>query len=227
MISYASAAEDKEARREVILEAALALFLEDTRRLPTVAAVASRSKLAKGTIYIYFDSKEQIFASLLIRELRAFIAFVTRYFENARGDGPEIVAEFVAQYVSYVRDHPSLMWLDSMGYAMLEPNLTDAQALDLNLQFAEALEDAGRAMDAVLGLPQGEGVELLIRSFALTRGLWQLVDIPQSVRTNPSFASHPFARMDFGRDLARALTQYWRGAWEMSPRPDAPDAGGS
>nr|WP_240989601.1 hypothetical protein [Salipiger mangrovisoli] len=52
MITYASAAEDKQARREAILEAALALFLEDTRRLPTVASVATRSKLAKGTIYI-------------------------------------------------------------------------------------------------------------------------------------------------------------------------------
>ncbi|WP_353476784.1 TetR/AcrR family transcriptional regulator (plasmid) [Salipiger sp. H15] len=227
MVTYASAAEDKQVRREAILEAALALFLEDTRHLPTVAAVATRSKLAKGTIYIYFESKEQIFSSLLIRELRAFIAFVTRYFETSSGPGPEIVAEFVTQYVGHVCDHPSLMWLDSMGYAMLEPNLSDEQALDLKLQFAEALDEAGRAIEVALELPKGEGVDLLVPSFSLTRGLWQIVDIPQAVKDHPKFAGHPFSRMDFGRDLSRALTRYWRGAWDVRRYSGPLDTDGS
>ncbi|MCT4371576.1 hypothetical protein CLG85_015120 [Yangia mangrovi] len=65
-------------------------------------------------------------------------------------------------------------------------------------------------------------MDLLFRSFAMTRGLWQVADLPETVRAHPGFAGHPFARVDFGRDLSRALSDYWRGAWEMSRRHAAP-----
>lgn len=212
MVRYATAAEDKQARREVILEAALALFLEDTRRLPTVAAVAARSGLAKGTVYLYFDSKEQIFASLLVRDWLHFIGLIADFFDHSAGTQEERLAGFIDFYVAHILEHPELMRLDSIGYAMLEPALSDAALLDLKMQFSDALDGAGRSMEAALNLRAGEGVTLLFRQFAMTRGLWQVADLPQAVRTHPGFAGHPFARVDFGGDLSHALADYWRGA---------------
>ncbi|WP_194137241.1 TetR/AcrR family transcriptional regulator [Salipiger mangrovisoli] len=224
MVQYATAAEDKEARRDVILEAALALFLEDTRRLPTVAAVAARSGLAKGTVYLYFDSKEQIFASLLVRDWRDFIGLISGYFASATGTPEQRLAGFIEVYVAHILDHPALMRLDSMGYAMLEPALSDAALADFKLRFSGALEEAGRAMEAALDLRSGEGLTLLFRTYAMTRGLWQLSDLPEAVRAFPGFAGQPFARVDFGRDLSCALADYWRGAWQAARSPARPEA---
>lgn len=226
MVRYASGIDDKEARKEAIQAAALTLFLEDTRRLPSVAAIAARADLAKGTVYLYFDSKEQVFTSLLTREWRAFIAIVKEHFQGSTDAPAQTVAAFIAGYAGHIVAHPSLMRLDSMGYAILEPNLPDDKLLDFKMELAAAIEDAGAVVDVSLSLNPGVGVELLVGSFAMTRGLWQISDIPDSVRQSPEFARHPFSRLDFGRDLVRALIDYWRGAWGEFPAPSGPAPSG-
>ncbi|AVO38456.1 TetR family transcriptional regulator [Pukyongiella litopenaei] len=226
MVRYATGAEDKAARQQDILTAALDLYLQDTRRLPSVAAIAARAGLAKGTVYLYFDSKEQIFVTLQVREWRAFIDRVNRFFRSAPGTPEQKVAGFIAQLAGHIVANPSLMRLDSMGYALLAPNLSDDRLLEFKLRFAEILENTGHAVEEALALPSGKGVGLLIASFALTRGLWQIADLPATVRSAPDFAPHPFARLELGPDLLRALTDYWRGAWRAFPAPEAPDPAG-
>jgi AcrR family transcriptional regulator len=102
MVRHAHAKEDKEARRDDILGAALALFLKDTRRLPPVAAIAAEAGLAKGTVYIYFETKEQIFASLLYREWDALLAEVALSFAEGSGPSEVLVARFIARFSEFL-----------------------------------------------------------------------------------------------------------------------------
>lgn len=226
MVQYATGLEDKKARQETILAAALSLFLEDTRRSPSVAAIARKAGLAKGTVYLYFDGKEQVFASLLVREWRAFIGQVKDHFADAPGTPQQTVASFIAGYAGHITHNPSLMRLDSMGYAVLEPNLPEDKLLAFKMELAAVLEEAGQVVDRSLSLPAGKGVELLVASFAMTRGLWQIADLPESILISPEYARHPFSRLDFGPDLVRALVDYWHGAWGDFPAPDGPDPRG-
>ncbi len=54
--------------REKILEAAKELFTENGIRHTTVETIAKRAGIGKGTIYNYFDSKEEIFSEVVHRE---------------------------------------------------------------------------------------------------------------------------------------------------------------
>jgi AcrR family transcriptional regulator len=54
-------------RREHILDAALALFVEKGFEATSVPEVARRARLAAGTIYLYFESKEVLVNALLAR----------------------------------------------------------------------------------------------------------------------------------------------------------------
>ena len=56
--------DDKDRRRREFLDAAHRLFRE-RRDLPPVAEIATLAGLAKGTVYRYFRSKEEIFVALL------------------------------------------------------------------------------------------------------------------------------------------------------------------
>lgn len=226
MVQYATGAKEKKARQEDILAAALSLFLEDTRRAPSVAAIAAKAGLAKGTVYLYFDGKEQVFASLLVREWRGFIELVKRYFETASGTPEQIVADFIAGYAGYIASHPALMRLDSMGYAVLEPNLPEDKLLTFKMELAAVLDEAGTVVDRALSLEPGRGVKLLVAGFAMTRGLWQINDLPDAVLLSPEYALHPFSRLDFAPDLVCALVDYWRGAWGDFPAPEGPDPQG-
>lgn len=56
---------EKVARRAAILEAARALFAEKGLLASTIDELAERAEVAKGTIYLYFKSKEEILSALL------------------------------------------------------------------------------------------------------------------------------------------------------------------
>ena len=58
MSSRAMNPEDKELRREAILDAAEQLWLSQPDRLANVAEIAAAAGLAKGTAYLYFRSQQ-------------------------------------------------------------------------------------------------------------------------------------------------------------------------
>ena len=60
-LKRARSAKDKEQKRELILATASKLFDQDPDCLPTASAIAKQSNIAKGTVYLYFKSKEEIF----------------------------------------------------------------------------------------------------------------------------------------------------------------------
>jgi len=55
----------KDARPQEILDAALSLFAEKGFAATRMDDIASRAGVTKGTIYLYFDSKEEVFKSLV------------------------------------------------------------------------------------------------------------------------------------------------------------------
>ena len=56
---------EKIARREAILKAAKAVFAEKGLLTATIDDVAERAEVAKGTIYLYFKAKEEMFGALM------------------------------------------------------------------------------------------------------------------------------------------------------------------
>ncbi len=57
--------EAKDARRQVLLDAALDEFFERGFTAARTHDIAERAGLSKGTLYLYFDSKEALFSELI------------------------------------------------------------------------------------------------------------------------------------------------------------------
>lgn len=212
MVRRAHADEDKTARRDGILAAALSLFLDDTRRLPAVAAIAVKAGLAKGTVYLYFETKEQIFAALLSREWDALLADVEISFTGEGATRENTIRLFIGRFSDFLTSRAYFLRLDSLGYGLLEANLPADEFWRFKDAFSLALGKAGTAVDRALSLPDRRGLQLLIRSYALTKGLWQTLDLPDRVRGDQRFENHPLASVNFEVELKAALTEYWHGA---------------
>lgn len=56
---------ERVARRETILEAARSVFFSKGMMAATIDEIAEKCGLAKGTLYLYFKSKEEIYLSLM------------------------------------------------------------------------------------------------------------------------------------------------------------------
>src|SRR5215831_5261728 len=63
---------DKLTRRRVILDTAWRLFQELPYQAIAMSAIAQRTGLAKGTIYLYFKTKEALFLALQEQQLLAW-----------------------------------------------------------------------------------------------------------------------------------------------------------
>ncbi len=82
---------EKRMRRDMILEASEVVFVEKGLRAATLDEIAEKAEVSKGTIYLYFSSKEDLYFSLMIRGL----SLLLKMFQEAR---PEEVPPTEALY---------------------------------------------------------------------------------------------------------------------------------
>jgi AcrR family transcriptional regulator len=219
MAKRAYAAEDKEVRRRTILTAAADLFSQG-EELPSVADVAAAAGLAKGTVYLYFRTKGAIFAAILLEGWSAVIDQLEAAFrptEDARADK---VATFLESFVRYLDANPLLLRLDAVVQGLLARELDPDELAAFKETLHRRLAVGGAVVDEALGLPPGRGVQLLMRSHALTRGLWAYVDTSDARAGRMVW---PY-ESDFAKDLGQALSEYWRGALAPSLTAEAGQA---
>jgi TetR/AcrR family transcriptional regulator len=211
MVKHALEAKDKEARRHSILAAASRLFLLAPDKLPSAAMIADAAGLAKGTVYLYFRTKEEIFMALLLQERAGILERIEDAFRPDPRPVADKIATFIDGYCDYVVAHPEMLKLDALGYSVLERNLAPALLVDYKLALLTALTHAGRMLESALSLSEGRGLRLLVHTYALTCGLWQSLDYPEHCREILRTASLQALQMDFREELQAALTLYWRG----------------
>ena len=65
-------AEDKQERHHAILDAAARLLARSPDRIANMADVADEAGLAKGTVYLYFPSKEELLLAVHERNIDGF-----------------------------------------------------------------------------------------------------------------------------------------------------------
>ncbi len=98
---------EKEDRRERILTAARAVFFETGIRPATVEAIAARAEVAKGTVYLYFETKETILAHLLLEGLDGLNHFLTTaYAEGQPLDGETRLRRLAGAYYDFYVAQP-------------------------------------------------------------------------------------------------------------------------
>src|ERR1700749_1630474 len=81
----------KQARPTEILDAALSVFAEKGYAGTRMDEIARRAGVTKGTIYLYFESKEAVFKSLVRESIGATLAGVTASVGNFQGSAKDLL----------------------------------------------------------------------------------------------------------------------------------------
>ena len=79
-------AEQKQQRKQTLLDAGWQIYLENDGQLPSVAQISARAGLAKGTFYIYFKTKEELFVELVATAMDELFSKLNAYLEQ-----PEVI----------------------------------------------------------------------------------------------------------------------------------------
>jgi AcrR family transcriptional regulator len=216
--------EAKQARREAILAAALTLWAASTFDGFTMAAVARRARLAKGTLYLYFPTKEALLLTLLEERLARWLAELESRLEGAGAPrDPDGAAALVAS--TLLADEPLVRLLMILG-AILEHNVPEPRIREFKSWLHASLLHAGGVLERRLGFLAGRGgVRLLLHLQALVSGLGQLArpaPVVARVLAAPELAAF---RLDFETELRVALAALLRGFAAASASGSAGPAG--
>ncbi len=97
----------KEARPQELIDAALELFAEKGFAATRSEEVAARAGVAKGTLYLYYPSKEELLKAVISQRLSSEIAAVTEYARGYQGSCESLLREVFTAWWSRVFDSPT------------------------------------------------------------------------------------------------------------------------
>ena len=203
-------AEDKAARRAAILDAAEALIAQDSENLASVAQVAEAAGLAKGTVYLYFGTKEEIIMAVHERHSLALFDQVDAMLED---ESIELsVEEIIDHFCAFVRATPMFLQLGCFCHLTLERNIDQEVVYQFRLQVSTRLQKAGALLQQRFPqLPAMGGLQLLHDTYAFALGSWQLAEPSHQAHEINQRPGMEYFRREFYQDLHRGLVALWRG----------------
>lgn len=98
---------EREARRRTILQAAIECFAEQGFASARTKDIAARAGVAEGTIYLYFDSKDELLLTAFRETVQEFSASVERLLNDPR-PFLDRLTDFIASQFVRIEQNPSL-----------------------------------------------------------------------------------------------------------------------
>lgn len=145
---------EKEQRRSAILNAARKLFFEKGFKYVTVDNIAKKSELSKGSIYLYFKSKEEIYTHILFRDIEKFNKKSAHLFENNKS-ADELILEFACIYIDFFLNDRELFRI-MMAFMLHTQEMNLAESV--NEHIIEVTNNTIKMIETILqrGIDQGE-----------------------------------------------------------------------
>jgi AcrR family transcriptional regulator len=202
--------EAKQERRDAILADALAMYEANPSFAAfTMSALAERAGLAKGTLYLYFRTKEEVFLAIVDRLFGAWFDEI----DTALGEGGAWTADRAADALMQVtRRHTTLARLLSIMGSIVEHNVPFETAAAFKRGVYKRAADTGERLEARLAfLAAGQGARLLVWLHALVIGFWQLHEPSPTIQRILADPEMAMGRVDFEQDLGLLLRTLLRG----------------
>lgn len=201
--------EDKQLRRGAMLAAARALFVERGWTGFAMADVAARAGVVKGTLYLYWSSKEELLLALLEELLWQWLDELDGRLDETRpGLGARKLANLFADSLAA---HEPLGRLLAVLQTVLEHNVSRESIVRFKSELALRLAATGARLDRKLPLRDGEGARVLLHLNALVVGLVQMADSAPLVQEVLSTPPLSMLKVELPQELPAALTTYFEG----------------
>lgn len=210
--------QDKSERRASILRAAVELLQHAPQGAFSVEELARRAGLAKGTVYLYFGTREEVLLAVHLQRQQLLFDALEKSLASARVD----IRMVTRTVTRFLRAHPEFLPLAANCRGMLETNISTEAALAFKQAIGARLVQIGGRLETLFpGLAKGQGAGLLMASYGMMIGLWQISDPPACLA---SVMGRPDMRMfnvDLDKQLGAALVSLWEGATMHSDRRKA------
>jgi AcrR family transcriptional regulator len=160
---------EKSKRRRTILAAAEAHLRANGFDAFSMNVLAQKAGIAKGTLYLYFETREEVLLSLHAEHLAAWCDAVTRTTRKGMSD-----AAFVRRVFETAQADPLFLDLAARLGSVLEHNVSVERLVESKRMMRQVLLPLADHFEHCLGLAPGSGAKVLTALTALMLGAWQI-----------------------------------------------------
>jgi AcrR family transcriptional regulator len=195
-------AEAKEQREDRIIGAAQTLLMEKGYYAINMEQVAQAAGLAKGTVYLYFKTKEELFLTVFERQAVVWFNEIEQTLYLTPGDSPkELLVELL---VKTLVDKPLLTRLVALTSIIFEYNVSFDRAREHKIWVIDQLGAIGQSIESKFSLRPMQGLQFLLRTFIIVAGLEGFAH-PSPI-TEQVFMQEPtLTKIDFESELKNLL----------------------
>ena len=216
--------EQKRLRRADILKVALHRFSLMPYDHLSMADTADAAGVAKGTLYLYFRSKEEMFLAVYTDELNAWFDELDQALTTSQGEAS--IAAFLQRLGDSLARRPQLLRLIAILHTVLEGNVDYATAKRFKTWSKERFQKTGGLIERHLPfLKPGQGTELILRINALVIGFEHMAEPAGVMREVLAEEELAMFRVDLQQALLGTLGTLLMGlAYEAKYRNEKPAA---
>jgi AcrR family transcriptional regulator len=200
----ARSTKQKGERREAIVAATLKLFETKTFQQIGVADVARRAGIAKGTFFLYFSTKEELFFHISREEFRRWLDDMDATFGEKKNLSK---SELLTILMDVLKRHYLLAKLIALQHSILEHNVDYGDVAEHKRMMIERIIRTGGILERCSpSIPPGRGFRLLMWMSAMVIGLFQLSEpAPVLKRVYSKEPGTDKFRIDFGKEYFEML----------------------
>jgi TetR/AcrR family transcriptional regulator len=214
--------EQKQTRRQTILDAASQLFEKTSYEEVSIVRVARKAGIAKGTVYLYFKTKEELFLALLAQEFEDWFDAADTYLNRLKTTQQSCtVDDLITPVGSSLENRDTLIRLIAISHTILEQNIDFSTALSFKQMLLERIMQTGSLIEACLPfLKPGQGVYVVVHTYVLIIGVQQLAEPVPIVKQVIDEKDMGILQVDFMDYFLETLRVFLNGLYYQATRRD-------
>lgn len=159
----------KQLKKEKFQNMALELLSLGQFPLPSVNQIIQAAGEAKGTFYLYFKSKEEIYMEILTKE---FEKFYSEFFIELT-KSKKVSEAIVKTFKSFTIKNPKIIYLATITPLILECNLNDEYLLNFKSSLWEITQKISSLISQSSGIEFETSKNNFLISYSLYLSMWQ------------------------------------------------------
>lgn len=171
---------DKDLKKLQILEVAARLFETNSFTEISMSSVAQKASLAKGTLYLYFETKEELALGVLAAQYQDWFLNLKKYLASIKRLDPK---KFSKWFASSLKSRNLFLSLMPLGPSLLESNVSLDYLVQYKTNLHLLLKEAGEMMSTKMKMISPEQASrLLILFHVQVLGLQSYDNLPEKVK---------------------------------------------
>jgi AcrR family transcriptional regulator len=200
--------DEKERRYNSILDAALRLFKDLSYGEISMNAIGHEASITKGTVYLYFSTKEELFLCLFKRLMGQLSEEMILELKDTVREKTALTSEEIISIVKIiVNKQPEILRLLSILNIVLEKNIAYDVALEFKTAMHALIEKSGSVFETLFPVfKKGDGSNFINQLFFIAVGVFQFSERSPVIERinrennfrhfNISFQEHFFQTME-------------------------------